>query len=116
MKKLLTSILIIFGSILLLTFILTLLSYFNITRFNCIKIIIPVFSTFLGGFILGKKNKKDGWKEGLKLSLIFIIILIILEFILKNKFEFKNIIYYLILISSTTLGSMIGINIKKTDN
>lgn len=113
MKKLLTSVLITFGSILLLTFILTVLSYFNITSSNYLKILIPLISTFTGGFILGRKNKKNGWKEGLKLSLIFIIILIILEFIFKNHFELKNILYYLILISSTTLGSMIGITKKE---
>ena len=72
------------------------------------------FSLFLGGFIIGKKSSKKGWLEGLKLSLIFTIILILFNLLgLGNKIEFKNIVYYIIIIASCMFGGMLGIN--KTD-
>ena len=113
------SILYIIGSILLLTFIMTILSYFNIIgdKFTSFfKIMVPVISLFIGGIKLGEKSNKKGWLEGLKLGLIFIILLIIFEFLaLDNSFKVKNIIFYIIIIISSIFGSMVGISIKKTD-
>ena len=112
------SFLYIVGSLLILTFIMTFLSYFNIIgdKFTSfLKLLIPIISLFIGGFYLGKRSTKKGWLEGLKLSLIFIFILIIIELFLNISFEIKNILFYIILIFSSILGSMIGISIKKTD-
>ena len=113
-KNISISLLYIIISILVLTFIMTTLSYFNIIgdKFvSILKIIIPVISLFIGGFYLGKKSNKKGWLEGLKLSLIFLILLIIFEFLALDKsFEFKSLLYYIIIISSCIFGSIIGIN------
>lgn len=113
-KNISISILYIVLTMLILTFILTLFSYFNIINDKIIsifKIIIPIISLFVGGFLLGKKSIKKGWLEGLKLSLIFLIILIIFEYLaLSQSFEFKNILFYLILSISSIFGSMIGIS------
>lgn len=105
-------------SILLIsTFILTFLNYFNILGSNItsiFKIIIPLISLFIGGFIIGKKSKNKGLIEGLKFSLIFILILILFNyFILKMNFDFKKIIYFSIFILVTIFGSFIGINKKE---
>lgn len=119
-KKVSVSILYIVVSLLVLTFLLTLFSYFNIINDKIVsifKIIIPVISLFIGGFFIGKKTLKKGWLEGLKLSLIFLIILIIFEYLALNQsFDIKNILYYLILSISSIFGSMIGISKKKLDN
>lgn len=118
-KNISLSILYIILTILILSFILTLFSYFNIIGDKVVsifKIIIPVLSLFVGGFLLGKKSLKKGWLEGLKLSLIFLILLIIFEYLaLDQSFNIKNILYYLILSISSIFGSMIGIS-KKASN
>lgn len=97
-----------------LTFIGTLFNYiglFNKTFIKIIKIIIPIISMFIGGFIFGKKQGKNGWLEGLKLSLIFVIMLSLFNYLgLNSNLTIKLIIYYIILIISTILGSIIGVN------
>ena len=71
---------------------------------------------FVGGFIMGKNSKQKGWLEGLKLGLIVLLILVLMNYlILGQSFEVKNLVYYLILLSSTIFGSMIGINKKTQD-
>ena len=120
LKKTGISLLYIIGFILILTFLITLLNYFNIISKNVVsvfKIIIPIVSLFIGGFIIGKKSSKKGWLEGLKLSLIFLFIFILFNYLgLKNNIEFKNLLYYLIIITSTCFGSMLGINYNKEEN
>ena len=120
LKKTGISLLYIIGLILILTFLLTLFNYFNIISKNVVsvfKIIIPIVSLFIGGFITGKKSFQKGWLEGLKLSLIFLFIFILFNYLgLKNNIEFKNLLYYLIIITSTCFGSMLGINYNKEEN
>lgn len=117
LKKLGMSFLFIISSILILTFLITIFNYFDIMSdkaTSIFKIIIPVISLFIGGFYIGKNSFKKGFLEGLKLGLIFSVILIIFNYLgLDNSFKLKYILYYLILLISSTLGSMIGINIKK---
>lgn len=119
-KNVSISILYIVVSLLILTFILTLFSYFNIIgdkTVSIFKIIIPIISLFIGGFFIGKKSLRKGWLEGLKLSLIFLVFLVIFEYLALNQsFDIKNILYYLILSISSIFGSMIGISKKKIEN
>lgn len=114
------SILYIIASLLILTFIMTIFSYFNIIGngfVTILKILIPIISLFIGGIYMGKKSIKKGWLEGLKLSLIFLILLVIFEFLALDKsFEIKNILYYLIIITSCIFGSIIGINKNNLEN
>ena len=120
LKNLGISIIYILAFILGLTFIFTLFNYIgllNNTAINIIKIIIPVISMFIGGFVIGKKNGKKGWLEGLKLSLIFLVILTLFNYLgLKSDLSLKAGIYYLILIISTIFGSIIGVNKYKPKN
>ena len=117
LKKLGYSFLYIMGIILVLTFIATIFNYFNIISDNImsiIKISIPVIAFLIGGFIMGKKSNKSGYIEGLKLGIIDSLLLIIFNFLaLNNSFKFIYLLFYLILIVSSMLGSMIGINRKK---
>ena len=117
LKNLGMSFIYIIGSILILTFITTIFSYFNILNdkiTSIIKIIIPVISMLIGGFYIGKRSSKKGFLEGLKLGAIFSIVLIIFNYLaFDNSFKFKYMLFYIILITSSILGSMIGINRKK---
>ena len=101
------------------TFVITLLNYFNIFNGKIVtffKIIISLISMFVGGFIMGKNSKQKGWLEGLKLGAIILLILFIINYlILKQSFDIRNLVYYLILLSSIIFGSMIGINKKVAD-
>ena len=75
-----------------------------------------MLSLFIGGFSIGKKSNKKGWLEGLILSIVFIIILLIFNFLaFNNTIEFKNLLYYFIMMVSCIFGSMLGIN-KNIEN
>lgn len=117
LKNIGISLLYIIGIIIVGTFLISLLNYINFLGgkvLSIFKILIPIIALFTGGIMIGKKSNKNGWLEGLKLSLIFLIILLIFNYLALNTgFELKNLIYYLILIISTCFGSMIGINKKK---
>lgn len=114
LKNLGFSFLYIISSILIITFVITLFNYFNIINDKIIsifKILIPIISTFIGGFYLGKKANNKGYLEGLKLGFLFSIFLLIFNFLaFNNSFKFKYLLFYLIIIISCVLGSMIGIN------
>ena len=117
LKNLGISFLYIISSILILTFILTVFNYFNIISDKIVsifKIIIPIISLFIGGFYIGKKSNKSGYIQGLKLRLIFSIFIIIFNFLaFDSSFKLKYILFYIILMTTSILGSMIGINRKK---
>ena len=97
------------------SFIVTLLQYFgrfSPTILNILLAIITVASFMTGGFIFGKKSIKKGWLEGIKLSTINILLFLVLNLILSN-FQIKNMIFYLFILLSTTIGSIVGVNQKK---
>lgn len=105
-----------FSIMLILSLITTILYYFNITgeSFNNILKIFSFIITFiLTGIYIGKNSTKKGWFEGIKISLITILIFLILSLVFKHSFNIWQIIYYLILSITITLGSIIGINFRK---
>ncbi|MBQ9011272.1 MAG: TIGR04086 family membrane protein [Bacilli bacterium] len=115
LKKLSLILLITFSSILILTFLITLLNYSNILNIkitNVFKIIIPLFSLALGGYLMGKKANKKGYLEGLKLGFVFVFTILIINLIFFG-INLKDIIFYILLIISSVFGSMFGINNKK---
>lgn len=118
-KKLLKPIIYIFITLILSLLLLTTLNYFDVINQNTstiIKILIPIISFFIGSFILGKNSNKKGWLEGLKLSSILILLFILLNYIIfKQSFQIKSIIFYITLIISSILGSIIGINKKNKE-
>lgn len=115
MKQILISFIYIVSSILLFTLILTLFNYFDIiNNTSMFKIIITILSVLIGSIYLGMHTKNGGLTKGLELG-ILIVIFIIIYSILFSKLEFKNIIYYFILLITSSLGSVIGINIKKSN-
>lgn len=116
-KKILNSILTFFIIILVGTLIITLINYFSLLPSNIIsilKLILPITSIFISSYKLGKQSEKKGYIEGLKLGIIIILIFIILILFL-DKLTIKSLLYYLILLLTSTLSSMIGINRKKTN-
>jgi putative membrane protein (TIGR04086 family) len=99
-----------------LTLILTILHYFNLlgdTTVNVIKLLIAIISIAVAGFIVGSSCDKKGWLEGFKLAGIIIVLFFLLTIIFHLGLSTKTIIYYLIIIASSTIGSMIGISRKE---
>jgi len=117
LKKLSFSFIYIISSLLIITFFITLLNYFNIINNKIISIfniLIPTVCLFIGGFYIGKKSSNNGYLEGLKLGTLFSIFLLIFNFLaFDNSFKLKYLLFYLIIIISCILGSMIGINKRK---
>lgn len=112
LKKILRGLIYTFSCLIIGLVLITLFSYLSEgIVYKTMKILIPIISILLGGFIIGKNSKNKGWFEGLKFGGIVILILIIIGFIFPNSsFNIKRIIYYLILIFMSCIGSMLGIN------
>ena len=119
LKRAFISLLFVLISIFTLTLIFTTLNYFDVIGnkiMNISKIIIPLFSVAIGGFIIGRNSLKNGWLEGLKLGLIIILLISIISLILKQNINLKDLVFDFLLIISSIIGSMFGINIKKENN
>ena len=108
LKSMLYSIIFILGGLL----IITVLNYFNILNGSPLSIIRSIIGIFIGSFRLGKASNKKGYIEGLKYSAIWIFIFLVFNIILSN-FSVCSIIYYILLILISVIGSILGINRKK---
>ena len=109
------SCLFIFSSILIFTLLTTTLNYFNIlpdSILSIINIIVISISSLIGGIYLGTKSNKGGYRNGIVLGLIYSVLLILLD-LLFFDFKIKYILFYIIIIISSMLGSMIGIQKNK---
>ena len=117
LKNIAKSLLYTFSITIFSIFIITILNYFNIINGKILSvfiILIIISALFVGGYLIGKNSKQNGWLEGIKLSLIIIAILALFNYLgLKKEFHLTQIIYYLILTIACTLGSMVGINKRK---
>lgn len=100
--------------------ILTIFNYYDIVTnklFKVIKVLIPSLALFIGGYKVGNNANKKGYVEGIKLSLIVIVLLFMFSYLGFNaSFSISLILYYIILIISSMLGAMIGINKKITSD
>lgn len=100
--------------------ILTIFNYYDIVTnklFKVVKVLIPSLALFIGGYKVGNNASKKGYIEGIKLSLIVIVLLFMFSYLGFNaSFSISLILYYIILIISSMLGAMIGINKKITSD
>lgn len=100
--------------------ILTIFNYYDIITnkpFKVIKVLIPSLALFIGGYKVGNNANKKGYIEGIKLSLIVILLLFMFSYLgFNTSFNISLILYYIILIISSMLGAMIGINKKVTNH
>lgn len=113
LKNYLKSYAYLFGSILILTIILSIINYFFNIPVKVIKLLIPIISILLSTIILGKNTKSKAYLEGIKFTSLYLILSIIISIITKNTFNFKLILCYLLILLSGIIGSMIGINLSK---
>lgn len=115
--KYLKALLYIIVPILVLNTLLTLFYYFNLigtSTMNYLKLFMVAISMLIGGIYIGSQASKKGWLEGLKVGFEVILILFIVSYLAFDKgMDIKSLIYYVILLISSMLGSMIGINKRK---
>lgn len=101
-------------TIFLLSIIISSLNYFNLIKMDSIvyfKLFSLIMSLFIVGIYIGNKADKKGYLEGIKISILFIIISLITNYVvLKNTLSLRILLFYIICIISTVLGSIIGIN------
>ena len=96
----------------ILSVILTTFNYFNLINYQTLaifKIIIPILSLFFAGFKMGKNAPKNGWLEGIKISLIIILLLSVFA-IITHVFKIKILTFFVILMLSSIFGSIVRIN------
>ena len=106
-------------SIFIASLLLTCLYYFNIISsniYNVMKLIIFLGAIFINSIIIGKKAKKYGLIEGLKLGGLFIIVMIITQTKTKNDFGLKTFIYSIIILLTTGIGGVIKKKKKTSHN
>lgn len=116
LKKYIKKYSIIISFILIYALLFTLLNHFYIiktTTFTKLNFIVIALLSFVFAILNGKSLEKNGYIEGLKLGLITILILFILNIIFIRKFSLIVFIYYLVILISNTIGSVIGINLKR---
>ena len=120
MKKYLIPVMVNIGIMLFGTLISSILYYFNLTsdKINAtILYLISFASIFIGSLMLAKELKYKGLITGLFYFLFWFIMSIFLSLVIfKTDFNIKNIIYYLILLAFSLLGSVIGKNIQKEND
>ena len=104
--------------IIILNFIISILSYFNILNNKLIDlfiVIIPIIGVVLGGINIGRQSVCKGWLSGLKIGLLYLCISVLLKLLLSNSFKLYYLFYSLILVLSSVIGGMLGISMKKND-
>ena len=103
--------------ILLLSFIFSLFNLGGLMSFNTTSILFIILMIILFliiGYQFGKNADKKGYIEGLKIGFSLILVLIFINIIFYNSnFSLERIIYYIVLILSSIMGSMLGINRKE---
>lgn len=112
MKKYITYGLLPFTLMFVTSIIFSLFNLFSIEVNKFFFLIFIVIIMLVSGFYLGLNIKDKGYLKGLLYGVIISCIMFILSFILASSHSLYNIIYYTIVIASTTLGTMIGINKK----
>lgn len=93
--------------------VLTYTGVLKLSTASNLNMILLALILFLFGIKLGKNASKKGFLEGLKLGGIFVLVLFLLNLLFYRQFSLFIFLYYVVMISSSTIGSMIGINLKR---
>ena len=102
--------------IILVSIILGTLSFYYLIEEKVVYIIqymLLFVVLFINGYKLGMIKHKNGYLEGIKFGLLIDIMLIILGLFIDKNFNFYKILYYILIILTSTVGSILGVN-KKT--
>ena len=101
------------GFLFLYVLIITIFNYFDILGSKSTNIINFIFITsimFTSGFYLATKYTSKGYKAGLIMGIVNLGLLLIISLILRSEISGSTLLYLLILLLSSTIGGMAGIN------
>ena len=115
-SKYFKSIIFLISAILILSILLSILNLLGLKSnySSLLNIIILIILFFIIGFKEGKNSLKKGFLAGIKIGLINIFTLFIINILFfKNNLSINMFIYYILLLLTSILGSMVGINKKK---
>ena len=104
------------GSLIIYLLFVTTLAHFNLISYKTVSILSFIFINLLfmyNGFNIGKRSEKRGYLSGFIIGIINIVLVLLLALIFRSVPELKSLIYFCILLLSSTLGGMFGINFKK---
>lgn len=107
MNKYLKTILIPIISIISTSILLSILNLLKIDIPRIIYLILIIIITFITGIIISKKYPTKSFIKSILFSLNLITIFTLLSFIIDKQLTIYNLIYNLIIVLSTTLGSII---------
>lgn len=116
-KKYLTTLLSIVLSILIITLTITTFYYYDLIStdtYKYLKIGTLIITLLLNGIVIGKNSIKNGYLDGIKLG-VMLILFCTLVTIVNKSISIKLILYNIIILITTTFGSIIGINTKKIE-
>lgn len=105
--------------IIVFSFLLNILNYFDILNSSVYKGILLLFlviSIISGSYYLGYKSDNKGYLNGIYFGVIISLLFIIISLIFKEKVTVSSFIYYLIIIIISSIGGTIGINNKTSEN
>ncbi len=107
-----------FLCILIYLIIITTFNYFEILTARIISVISFIFLTILfmaSGFYLAKKSENKGYLSGLIIGGINMGLLFLISLILQCDIKKSILLYFLILLLSSTMGGMFGINFNNKE-
>lgn len=112
MKKYINIALVPLISILTCSIIFSIINLFEISIHPAIYLIIMILISLTIGYLTGMKCKDKGYLKGLIVGGIFIAIMFLISIIITRDIKIYTLLYYLIILISTTLAAMIGVNKK----
>ncbi|GEL77476.1 TIGR04086 family membrane protein [Tenuibacillus multivorans] len=118
MKASLVGVVAIIGFMLVCSLIIALIVNFSSmsdSAFRWTSFITSVLVLMIGGFIGGRKTEEKGWMTGVIVGVIYTIGIVLYQFLAQNTWMYDSqLLYFLIFIIAATVGSMLGVNTRKT--
>ena len=105
-----------YGGLLIYLIIITIFNHFNWFSQQAVSIIsfvVVIFLFMFLGFYTARKSEKKGYINGLIIGGVNIVMFLLLTLIFGEKIKLTTSIYFVILLLSSTVGGMFGINYRK---
>jgi len=115
--KYLKSLIYFFVPLVVILLISSTLSYFDIIPNNVVKYVNlgnVILSALICGMFIGRHSMSKGYKEGIKVGILLFAILFVFNYLALDKgFDLVRIVFYIIIVITCIIGSVIGINKRK---
>ncbi|PKR79100.1 TIGR04086 family membrane protein [Halalkalibacillus sediminis] len=77
--------------------------------------ITSVLILMVGGLIGGKMTMDKGWMTGVLIGAVYVFGILIYQFLANDQWVHHNqTLYFAIFLLASTIGSMVGVNFRKT--